>query len=275
MKKLSEMTISEMLETATDGMNLFIEEDLSSENHGDGGKDAAPNKENNEMDKREAIREIMAISAKPVSEFEGGEEEKVETIANLAEQIAYKPSETGANDEDPKQEDKTASGACAKDEDVDKRKLIDEIGGILKGKVDEELWRTVIGKVEKLAYNDSERSANDEDPKAKEEEKEDRAKAMDGLEKEIIQRIERKSKLAERLKPFIGAFDHADMTEKEMAVYACEKLGKKVAQDEAVKYLEGYLDAAKTPASANVVMDEAPRAKEGADAAFEAFLKGE
>lgn len=38
-------------------------------------------------------------------------------------------------------------------EKVDKRKLIDEIGGILKGKVDEELWRTIIGKAEKIAYD--------------------------------------------------------------------------------------------------------------------------
>lgn len=51
-------------------------------------------------------------------------------------------------------------------ESVDKRKLIDEIGGILKGKVDEELWRTIIGKAEKLAYNDSEASADDEAPEA-------------------------------------------------------------------------------------------------------------
>lgn len=49
-------------------------------------------------------------------------------------------------------------------ESVDKRKLIDEIGGILKGKIDEELWRTVIGKAEKLAYNDSTASADDENP---------------------------------------------------------------------------------------------------------------
>lgn len=49
---------------------------------------------------------------------------------------------------------------------TDKRKLIDEIGGILKGKVDEELWRTIIGKAEKLAYTDSTRSADDEDPVA-------------------------------------------------------------------------------------------------------------
>ncbi len=54
------------------------------------------------------------------------------------------------------------------DEDVDKRKDIDEIGGILKGKVDEELWRTIIGKVEKIAYNNSEAGKHDDvdnDPK--------------------------------------------------------------------------------------------------------------
>ena len=77
---------------AFDAMDLDTEkaikkEDLSSKTNGVGGKDAAPKKEN-EMDKREAIREIMAISAKPVSEFAGGEEEKVETIAKLAEEIA-------------------------------------------------------------------------------------------------------------------------------------------------------------------------------------------
>lgn len=37
----------------------------------------------------------------------------------------------------------------------------------MKGKVDEELWRTIIGKAEKLAYTDSTRSADDEDIKAK------------------------------------------------------------------------------------------------------------
>lgn len=41
-------------------------------------------------------------------------------------------------------------------EKVDKRKLIDEVGGILKGKVDEEIWRTIIGKIEKIGYNKSE-----------------------------------------------------------------------------------------------------------------------
>lgn len=54
------------------------------------------------------------------------------------------------------------------DEDVDKKKDIDEIGGMLKGKVDEELWRTIIGKIEKLSSNNSEAGKHDDvdnDPK--------------------------------------------------------------------------------------------------------------
>ena len=47
-------------------------------------------------------------------------------------------------------------------EKVDKRKLIDEVGGILKGKVDEELIRTIIGKMEKMSYDNSESSADNE-----------------------------------------------------------------------------------------------------------------
>lgn len=53
------------------------------------------------------------------------------------------------------------SNACEKDKEKevmneDKRKLIDEVGGILKGKVDDEIIRTIIGKLEKIAYEPSE-----------------------------------------------------------------------------------------------------------------------
>lgn len=87
-----------------------------------------------------------------------GEEEMTEEVKNaLAEE---KVDET-------KKEEKAVEDACGKAEDkaVDKRKLIDEIGGILKGKLSEEEWRTVIGKAETLAYNNSEASADDEDKK--------------------------------------------------------------------------------------------------------------
>ena len=60
-------------------------------------------KEDESLDKREIIKEIMAISAKPVDEFEGGEDEKIETIAKLAEKLAY--DETADSDETEKTAD--------------------------------------------------------------------------------------------------------------------------------------------------------------------------
>ena len=66
-------------------------------------------------------------------------------------------------------------------ENEDKRKLIDEVGGILKDKVDEEVWRTVIGKLEKLSYEPSEDDKADnkcknEDDEDKKEETENKCK---------------------------------------------------------------------------------------------------
>lgn len=54
------------------------------------------------------------------------------------------------------------------DKAVDKRKLIDEIGGILKGKVDDELIRTIIKKAEEIAYNGSEAGKADDEVKKEE-----------------------------------------------------------------------------------------------------------
>ena len=59
-------------------------------------------------------------------------------------------------------------------EDVDKRALIDEIGGILKDNgLDEELIRTVIGKAEKIAYDGSEKSETDNEELPDDDEPED------------------------------------------------------------------------------------------------------
>ena len=73
-------------------------------------------------------------------------------------------------------------------EGVDKRKLIDEVGGMLKDKVDDELWRTIIGKLEKLSYNGSEDSKQDnkcknEEPKEDNKEEKAKDKAEDKAEK--------------------------------------------------------------------------------------------
>lgn len=70
--------------------------------------------------------------------------------------------ENGTMEEEKKSETEVKQTEV-KDEKVDKRKLIDEIGGILNGKVDEELIRTILGKVEKVAYNGSEETKADDE----------------------------------------------------------------------------------------------------------------
>lgn len=63
----------------------------------------------------------------------------------------------------------------SKNEDTDKRKLIDEVAGIMKSAgADDELIRTAIGKMEKLAYDKSE--AGTADNKAKNEDEDDKDK---------------------------------------------------------------------------------------------------
>lgn len=183
------------------------------------------------MDKREAIREIMAISAKPVSEFEGGEEEKIETIAKIAEKLAYKPSETGSNDEDPEEEEKP----CAKDETEPKG---------------EEAKSALAEKVNGVE------------------------KAVDELPAKVLQMIANREALYNQVSTLVGTFDHATMTEEQVAKYACDKLDvlKDTPAEQAVAVLKGYLKAQK-PAQI-LTMDGAPKADE-TDAHFEAFLKGE
>ena len=72
-------------------------------------------------------------------------------------------------------------------ENEDKRKLIDEIGGILKDKVDDEIIRTVIKKAEELSYEPSEEDKTDnkcKNEEDKEEEAENKCKNEDEEKKE-------------------------------------------------------------------------------------------
>lgn len=61
-------------------------------------------------DKREIIKEIMAVANKPADDFEGGEDERERTIAELAEKLAYNPSEESKTDDEDKVENKEDDG---------------------------------------------------------------------------------------------------------------------------------------------------------------------
>lgn len=201
-------------------------QDLSSKNHGNSGLDAATGKEMTMEELKKAIEAIKALFANP---------EEGDKDAKLAEIISGLKDEPAADEK------------CATDENVDKRKLIDEIGGILSGKVDDEIIRTVLKKAEEIAYNDSTAETADDEEETEEgeeetEEKEDKKVAsLDEMEKALLARLSRKADLVKQLTPIIGAFDSADMTEKEVAAYACKKLNLSAAMDEAPAVVKGYL----------------------------------
>lgn len=181
----------------------------------------------------------------------------------------------------------------SEDEDVDKRKLIDEIGGILKGKVDEEIWRTVIGKAEKLSYNDSSRGtandgeggekketpAKDEGDGEKGEGKEKTFTASDAAEmearitKSIMKAAAKKSELVGRLEGHIGVFDSAEMTLEDVALYGCKKLGVAADASNAVAVVNAVLQTRKNAPSQEglYAFDAFPAAEQGT--AFDKYMK--
>ena len=80
-------------------------------------------------------------------------------------------------------------------EKVDKRELIDEVGGILKGKVEDEVIRTVIGKLEKIAYDKSEAgSADNEKEEDKEEDKKEKVENESEEDKKEVKEIKEEEK---------------------------------------------------------------------------------
>lgn len=133
---------------------------------------------NNPYDGKVVTGDFMHLALVPVPRYEDATialNSKAENDINLDEPDARKEK-----DEDMKlnqlwqlfnkKEAMNKKGEDEMAEKVDKRKLIDEIGGILKGKVDDELIRTIIQKAEEIGYEDSEKSA---DNKAKNEADED------------------------------------------------------------------------------------------------------
>lgn len=167
-------------------------------------------------------------------------------------------------------------------ENEDKRAIIDEIGGMLKDKVDEELWRTIVEKLEKIAYEPSETSESDnedieeevkedeeevsesenacsknedaeEDEKEEDEDAEKGSKSMnyDALYAKISNAIKVEAKKAEdaKVKAYnavcgvIGDFNPFGMSDKDMYVKALNHLGVELDGSEKVAELSAMLKA--------------------------------
>lgn len=118
---------------------------------------------------------------------------------------------------------------------IDKRKLIEEIGGILKDKVDDEIIRTILKKVEELSYNGSEdnkldnacevKNAEDEEDKKDVEEVEEKkeikmanydaiyTKIYNSVKENIKKEQQAKIKAYNSAKVLCGDFDYSELSE--------------------------------------------------------------
>lgn len=112
-----------------------------------------------------------------------------------------------ADDDKEKENDKKAENKKAKNEDVDKRKLIDEVAGIMKSAgADDELIRTAIAKMEKLAYDKSEagtadnKAKNEDDEEGKEKDEEAKNKCKNKAKNEDEEKEEKYEELKEEVK---------------------------------------------------------------------------
>lgn len=155
-------------------------------------------------DKREAIRKIMAIAAKSDSDFKGGEEEKIDTIAKLLEGSEYSKSEHSNAD------DKAAKDKKCKDEDDKKPNQEDK---------------------------------KDDKTETKQEETKDAKKGMDEMAKEIMAQIAARDALVKEVEPLVGSFACDSMSVEEVAAYACDKLGLKADGCDSKSLIKGYIAA--------------------------------
>lgn len=161
-------------------------------------------------------------------------------------------------------------------EDVDKRALIDEIGGILKDNgLDEELIRTIIGKAEKIAYDGSEASeADNESPdedekelaeevleehkedeeevengcKAKNEDGEDCQEKREDVTAKVANAMARRDKGLRRAynaaAEIMGEFNPFGMSEREMLVRALNHAGVSTDGKETIGELHAMIKVA-------------------------------
>ena len=144
------------------------------------------------------------------------------------------PAKGGEDEDEEKPDEKTGDDPCPY--------CGNEVGLTKEGKdEDEEPEEKPEGEDE-----DKEKSDEDEIDDCGDEDEEDKPKctgdsrAMDM--KEVMREISRRDRIADGVAPLIGSFDHSEMTAKEVAVYACDKL--ELPKDgDCIARVEGFIAA--------------------------------
>lgn len=110
---------------------------------------------------KQYYKTVKSFDDKPKKKADNSKEQDMAIIEELKKLITKVENDKGDKD-------------MVNNEKEDKRKLIDEVGGILKGKVDDEIIRTIIKKMEEASYNESEAGSADNKKVKNEADEEDK-----------------------------------------------------------------------------------------------------
>ena len=222
MAKKAKITNEAILKLDGKEINLdrFFEEEAR-EDDGDGVELHTDSIVENE-DKREIIRELMEIASKPAEDFEGGDDEKVRTVAELAEKIAYRPSETSETDND---EDELIE---KKEENEEEEKIENE---------DEEEVKEENGCRSKNEDDDEEEKADSKSMNAM------FSKISNAIKKEQAKLEQQKVRAYNKARAVLGDFNPFGMTSRQMYAKALNHLGVELDGKETVAELSAMLKA--------------------------------
>lgn len=217
----------------------FMRNSLNALSHAKKVYDECITSKTDDTDKRELIREIVAIAVKPDTDFEGGEEEKFKTILKKAEELGYEPSETSKTD----------------DEDVPEEKTVDSDVAAMKEAFNSfaSLFNNFLSEEETEPAHATD---NDNVEEEKAEEKKQVGDARPSISKKTMDAEINKAILNERkrtqdaiaayqdVEKHTGSFNMAGMSESEIYQYAYEVLtGEKVKTADAKPSFKAYMKA--------------------------------
>ena len=218
----------------------FMRNSLSALSHVKKVYDECITNKTDDTDKRELIREIVAIAVKPDTDFEGGEEEKFKTILKKAEELGYEPSETSDNEIEN-------AGENTKSLDSDMATMKEAFNSFAS------LFNNF------LSEEETEEAHTEDDEKVEEKQEEEKKQVGDArpsISKNVMDAEINKAILNERkrtqdaisayqeVEKYTGSFNMAGMSESEIYQYAYEVLtGEKVRVSDAKPSFKAYMKA--------------------------------
>lgn len=241
----------------------FMRNSLSALSHAKKVYDECITNKTDDTDKRELIREIVAIAVKPDTDFQGGENEKFETILKKAEELGYEPSETSKTDDEDVSEEKTVDSDIAA-----MKEAFNSFASLFNNFLSEE-------ETEPAHTSDNDKV---EDEEKQEEEQKQVGDARPSISKKTMDAEINKAILNERkrtqdaiaayqeVEKYTGSFNIAGMSESEIYQYAYEVLtGEKVKTADAKPSFKAYMKAR--------VQDSSFKYKSSNDSEFFDYIK--